>query len=144
MTVKEFVKALGDYPELLPWQEDVLTKFQGGIKAGEMLVMTAGRQTGKSVYNQAMQRMMDDLVDRPIEELRCSTGTVFGKRYLTVEPVGGNWIAMEKWCSDAFGAASSIWDTMKADGEPGRWYMNDRKFWFLDEKDRTMFLLKWR
>ena len=137
--MKEFVKALGDYPELQPWQEEVLKRFQG-----KGTLQITGRQLGKSWANHAMQRLMDDLVNRPIEELLCSTGTVFGKRYLTVEPIGGNWLEMESWCSDAFGTASSIWDSMKSEGELGRWYMNDRKFWFLDEKDRTMFLLKWR
>ena len=136
--MKEFIKALGDYPDLQPWQEEVLTKFQG-----KGVVQITGRQLGKSWATHAMQRLMDDLVSRPIEELICSTGTVFGKRYLTVEPVGGNWLEMEAWCSSVFGTASNIWDTMKAE-ELGRWYMNDRKFWFLDEKDRTMFLLKWR
>jgi len=142
--MKEFIKALGDYPDLQPWQEDVLEKFRGGMKPGELTIMVAGRQLGKSWANQAMQRLMDDLVDRPIEDLICSEGTVFGKRYYTVEPVGGNWIAMEKWCSETFGDPSSVWNTFKESDQLGRWYMNDRKFWFLDEKDRTMFILKWR
>jgi hypothetical protein len=25
-----------------------------------------------------------------------------------------------------------------------RWYMNDRRFWFRNEADRIMFVLKWR
>ena len=137
--MKEFIKALGDYPDLQPWQEEILTNFHG-----KGTIQITGRQLGKSWATHAMQRLMDDLVDRPIEDIRCSEGTVFGKRYLTVEPIGGNWIAMEKWCSETFGTPSSVLDTFKESGQLCRWYMNDRKFWFLDEKDRTMFLLKWR
>ncbi len=137
--MKEFIKALGDYPDLQPWQEEVLTKFQG-----KGAIQITGRQMGKSWANAAMQRLMDDLANRPLEEIVCSTGSVFGKRYLTAEPIGGNWIAMEAWCIETFGPPANIWDTMKDGNGLGRWYMNDRKFWFLDEKDQTMFLLKWR
>lgn len=137
--LNKFVNALGDYPELQPWQEEVLKKFQG-----KGTIQITGRQLGKSWANAAMQRLMDDLANRPIEDLICNTGTVFGKRYHTVEPVGGNWIEMELWCTETFGPASNVWDTMKDSSELGRWYMNDRKFWFLDDKDQTMFLLKWR
>lgn len=137
--MKTFIKALGDYPDLEPWQEEVLKKFQG-----RGMVQITGRQMGKSWANAAMQRLMDDLVDRPVEDIRLSCGTVFGKKYLTAEPIGGNWLAMETWCIETFGPAASVWETFKESDTLGRWYMNDRKFWFLDEKDRTLFLLKWR
>lgn len=141
--MKDFVKALGDYPDLQPWQEDILNKFAKGDK--EIKIMTAGRGVGKSLYSQvAMQRLMDDLINRPIEELICSEGTIFGKRYLTAEPIGGNWIEMEKWATETFGPPASVWEAFKESDELGRWYMNDRRFWFLDDKDRTLFLLKWR
>jgi len=129
---------MSDYPELKPWQEKVLKQFQG---KGALHII--GRQNGKSWSNLAMQRLMDDLVNRPIEELKCDTGTVFGKRYYTVEPIGGNWLEMEEWCKDTYGKATSVWDTMKEPVTLGRWYMNDRKFWFLDKKDREWFILRW-
>ena len=102
MNVKEFAKALGDYPDLQPWQEEVLTKFQG-----KGAIQITGRQLGKSWANKAMQRLMDDLVARPIEDIRCSEGTIFGKRYLTAEPVGGNWIEMEKIDNSAYSSLSN-------------------------------------
>lgn len=125
---------------LEPWQEEVLNKFQAG---SEYKIISAGRQTGKSYNLQAMQRLMDDLIQKPVEDLICSTGTVFGKRYHTVEPVGGNWIEMETWCTETFGSASSVWETFKESDRLGRWYINSRRFWFLNEKDRTMFILRW-
>ena len=136
--MKEFIKALGDYPDLQPWQEEVLTKFQG-----KGTIQITGRQMGKSWANAAMQRLMDDLANRPIEDLICSEGTVFGKRYYTVEPVGGNWIAMEKWCTETFGDPSSVWNAFKESDQLGRWYMNDRRFWFRNERDRNWFIMKW-
>ena len=79
--MKDFVKALGDYPDLQPWQEEVLTKFQG-----KGTIQITGRQLGKSWANAAMQRLMDDLVDRPIEDIRCSEGTIFCLLYTSPSP----------------------------------------------------------
>lgn len=129
---------IDDYPYFEPWQEEVLNKF-----VGRGMLQITGRNA-KPWAAAAMQRLMDDLVNRPIEDLRCSEGTVFGKRYLTVEPIGGNWLAMETWCTETFGESSKVWDAFKESDILGRWYMNDRKFWFLNEEDLTMFLLKWR
>jgi hypothetical protein len=123
---------------LEPWQEKVLKKFQG-----KGYTQITGRQYGKSYNVQAMQRLMDDLLDKPIEDLLVSTGTVFGKRYFTIEPVGGNWLAMEQWCIDTFGPSASVWQTFKESDTLGRWYVNDRRFWFLEEKDKDWFLLRW-
>jgi hypothetical protein len=123
---------------LEPWQEEVLKKFQG-----KGTLQVTGRRVGKSYNIAAMQRLMDDLLDKPIEELVCSTGQVFGKRYYTIEPVGGNWLAMESWCTEMFGGSSNVWDTFKESDKLGRWYMNDRKFWFLNEKDRDWFVIRW-
>lgn len=123
---------------LEPWQEEVLKKFQG-----KGTLQITGRQTYKSYNLIAMQRLMDDLVSKPIESLICSTGTVFGKRYLTVEPIGGNWREMETWCTETFGTTSKVWDAFKDSNNIGRWYMNDRKFWFLEEKDRDWFVIRW-
>ena len=123
---------------LEPWQEDVLKKFQG-----KGFVQITGRALGKSYNLQAMQRLMDDLLMKPVESLVCSTGTVFGKRYHTVEPIGGNWVDMETWCTNTFGPTGKVWNAFKDSDNIGRWYMNDRKFWFLEEKDRDWFIIKW-
>ena len=57
---------------------------------------------------------------------------------------------METWCVDTFGDRSNVWDiTTSYSGEPptwrerGRWFANDRRFWFRNERDRTMFILRW-
>jgi hypothetical protein len=91
-------------------------------------------------------RLWNDVYTRPIEDLILSEGTVYGSRYYTVEPVGGAWPEMELWCHETFGPTGSIWSETKnlTPGPLQRWYSNNRKFWFREEKDRLVFVLKWR
>ena len=127
-----------------PWQLRVLehmTKFKG-----RGTIQITGRNAGKSAFSgAAFQRLWEDLHSRPVEDLKLTEGTVYGLRYYTVEPVGGRWADMELWCHRMFGEGDThIWGSEKAPDPAQRWYMNNRKFWFRDEKDRTMFVLKWR
>ena len=46
------------------------------------------------------------------------------------------WNSMDHWVREIFG--NGDWLT-----EHGRWVGSDRKYWFRDEQDRTLFLLKW-
>ena len=128
-----------------PWQMDILKTLEG-IKPGEMSIMMAGRRAGKSVFSaQALKRLMDDILFSPIQNIVLAEGTVYGSRYYTAEPVGGNWREMESWCYQTFGdVGEKIWGEEKAPEPQQRWYMNNRKFWFRNEADRTMFVLKWR
>jgi hypothetical protein len=82
----------------------------------------------------------------------CNTGTIYGLGYYTVEPRNlewqdsrAMWEDMMLWCVNQFGDTGSLWrETKNLTPEPNqRWYANDRKFWFCDEADRTMFLLRW-
>lgn len=136
---------MSESSELEPWQEnlvDTLYKYRG-----KGFVQITGRNTGKSQMNSAaFKRMFDDIYSRPIEDLVLSEGTVYGSRYYTVEPVGGNWPNMEIWCHETFGPTGSIWqETKNLTPEPlQRWYANNRKFWFKSEKDRDWFILRWR
>jgi hypothetical protein len=117
----------------------------GGFKRGEMIIIASGRQTGKSYWTtQAIDRLTRDLMNRPIEELVLSEGRVHGSRYYCVEPIGGNWKEMELWAEATYGDPGSVWP--KEDftwPEDTRWIMNNRKFWFRNERDRTVFLLRW-
>jgi hypothetical protein len=131
-----------------PWQTELLKKLSG-VKPGELRMISHGRQLGKSMFGaQALQRLIDDLNGNPVTDLKLSEGTVYGSRYHCVEPVGGNWIEMEAWCIQTCGESTgSIWSEEKykyAANPSERWYGNNRKFWFREEKDRMMFVLKWR
>ena len=93
----------------------------------------------------AFQRLWNDLHARPVEDLKLTQGTVYGCEYYCVEPVGGLWHEMEAWCINAFDSTQgSIWGEQPPPEPAQRWYMNNRKFWFRDEADRLMFVMKWR
>ena len=136
--------------KLHPWQEKILIDIEsGGVKPGEMMVMTAGRKVGKSRFSaQALERLMRDLNSQPITDLILSEGKVYGARYYCVEPVGGNWREMEDWVIETYGASTgSIWAQEVDKATPlqcERWYANNRKFWFRNLKDRDWFIIKWR
>ena len=122
------------------WQEKIIN----GFKPGEMAIVTGGRQTGKSQM-QAYMRMWNDIQQRPVEDLKLTEGTVYGSRYHCIEPVGGSWIEMQEWCFNQFGdSGKHIWGEKETPTHPQRWYMNNRKFWFRDEQDRLMFVMRWR
>ena len=130
------------------WQLNFLEKLSGA-KLGEQTIFMSGRQAGKSVFTaQVLKRLMEDIANRPIEDILLGEARVSGARYYTVEPIGGNWMDMEVWCIKTFGPSAEVWNIGKDSEfiwpETGRWYKNNRRFWFRDEKDRTMFLLRWR
>lgn len=125
--------------ELEPWQQRALNAFKGGG-----VVQITGRHSNKSVVQQAYKRLFDDIYQRPIEDLVLSEGKIYGSRYYTAEPVGGNWLDMESWCTETFGpGCRALWGEKKAPEPAQRWYMNNRKFWFRNERDRTLFILRW-
>ena len=81
-------------------------------------------------------------------ELELSEGRVYGARYWTVHPVlpemyhqtQETWASLMSWMVETFGPAPK-------DGvfEPGgRWYANNAKFWFRNEEDLLLFVLRWK
>jgi hypothetical protein len=75
--------------------------------------------------------------------LETSSGTIFGKRYYTASPNDARqWGIMTSWMYKTFGPSGTP-------NRPGcwtpneRWYANDSKFWIRDDKDWTLFLLRW-
>jgi hypothetical protein len=73
-------------------------------------------------------------------KLEISEGRIYGARYLTVHPNNGaKWNEMMEWMVKTFGPTpfDSIWMPDQ------RWHVNNSKFWFRDEKDLTMFILRW-
>jgi len=73
-------------------------------------------------------------------------GRIHGARYYTVKPLFEHWLSdntiwrdMTEWCVDTYGASAEmgVWT-------PGaRWYANNSKFWFRDEEDKLMFVMRW-
>lgn len=131
------------------WQKQFIATVVG-MNPKELKIAVTGRNAGKSLFSQqAIDRLIRDLNNLPVEELVLGESRVSGSKYYTVEPIGGSWLEMEAWCTEIFGAAADVWDIRSTKEsfmwpENGRWYKNDRKFWFRKEQDRTMFILKWR
>lgn len=82
--------------------------------------------------------------------METSEGTVFGQTYYCVKPVGWiwrefEWKDMKAWCEETLGPEGHVHHTggeMYPEADQ-RWYANGEQFWFRDEKDRTMFVLRW-
>jgi len=68
--------------DLHPWQKD-LVNLSVGWKAGEMSIITAGRQTGKSYYQQVVAEFMTTFNTPAYEQI--GEGVVDGDLWLTVK-----------------------------------------------------------
>lgn len=91
-------------------------------------------QMAKDIDTEVMMSAMDW---KPFE---FSEGRVYGARYLTVHPNNGwHWNEMMAWMVETFGptAHDGVWTPNM------RWYANNAKFWFRNEKDLNWFILRW-
>lgn len=76
-------------------------------------------------------------------------GTVYGIQYYTVMPTmwdkRSDWNSMMAWCEETFGPTGDLWKETKSltPGPNQRWYANNSKFWFIEEKDLNWFVLRW-
>jgi hypothetical protein len=124
------------------WQQNLLDNMT--TYKGRGMTQITGRKLGSSAA-QAYMRLWNDVHYRPVEDLKLTEGTVYGSRYHCVEPVGGNWFEMQEWCLVQFGdSGKHIWGETETPKPHQRWYMNNRKFWFRDDADRLMFVMRWR
>lgn len=76
-----------------------------------------------------------------IEKSHLGTPYFLAEVFLTSWDVDLNqqtWEDMLSWCHNRFGQRGDPWNKV-----PERWYCNDGNFWFKEESDRTLFLLKW-
>lgn len=131
---------------LHPWQQS-LTDLLSKVSPGTPLI-SAGRKLGKSqLSTAAFKRLMDDIHNGiPLQELVLSEGTIYGSTYYCIEPVHGNWPEMEAWAIQTYGESADVWNLKEETyiwPELGRWYMNNRRFWFRDIKDRDWFIMRW-
>ncbi len=121
--------------KLEPYQQTIKTAIEDGSK----VVLSTARQMGKSDLNwKHIQDLLVNVLHKNMSQLIIDTGTVFGEEYWSVEPVGGDWLAIMEWCHKTYGNHS---DPRKEPG--GRWYTESRKIWFREQKDRDWFVLRW-
>jgi hypothetical protein len=81
--------------------------------------------------------------------LEQSEGTIYGVKYYAISPIfpahaptwfKPEWNIIVEWCIDTYGPTpeDGVWTPA------ARWYVNNAKFWFRNERDMLLFLLKWQ
>ena len=88
----------------------------------------------------AKARWVDDLdLYNPVKRLETGYADNQPKWPYWVRPYNykeKEWYDMDEWLIDTMG--DNNWLTKNA-----RWVGSNQKYWFRDERDRTMFILKW-
>ena len=130
-----------------PFQKALYDKIsQGGFKPGEMPIISAGRQTGKSMLNQWFTNNLCKEIMLPGYP---KTSIALKKLMPTYKFSRTNWYVAEfywvhqaevlAWCSQQFGPHPARPDAWS------RWYNKySEKIHFRDEKDYEWFVLKWQ
>jgi len=98
------------------------------------IINAAARQLAKDIDTEVLMSAMG------WHELELNEGRVYGARYLTVHPSNSwHWNDMMAWMVDTFGptAHDGVWTPSM------RWYANNAKFWFRNEADQLLFVLRW-
>ena len=100
----------------------------------DQYVEAAAKQLAKDIDTEVLMSAMG------WHNLKLDEGRVQGSRYLTVHPSNsGHWNEMMAWMVETFGptAHDGVWTPNM------RWYANNAKFWFRNQKDRDWFVLRW-
>lgn len=103
----------------------------------DQIISNMAAQMAKDIDTEVLMSAMEW---KPFE---FNEGRVYGARYLTVHPNNGwHWNEMMEWMVKTFGPSGTpekpgCWSADQ------RWYANDAKFWFRNEKDLNWFILRW-
>ena len=106
-------------------------------------IQQTGFKIGYTNGNSLSQRLFRIVDDGPVEEIKIGKQKIHGITFYTAEPIGGIWKEMTSWVSKMCGSSINRRPTAKHIAKY-RWFTNDHKFYFRNEADRTMFVLKWR
>lgn len=133
--------------DLETWTPSVLSNITGGIQAGQMMVYSAGRGTGKSMY----MKMLKDRIyhDNLCKEIMLPTQPASKYKFTrtnwyTVELLGHStwrlsdeYNAIIAWCTEQFGPHPMHKDAWS------RWWVGLGYICFRDEADYILYQLKW-
>ena len=98
------------------------------------VINAAAKQLAKDIDTEVLMSAMG------WHQLELNEGRVYGSRYLTVHPSNSwHWNDMMAWMVETFGptAHDGVWTPNM------RWYANNAKFWFRNEADQLLFVLRW-
>jgi hypothetical protein len=130
-------------------QPCVLGTTTGGIHPGEMMVITAGRRTGKSMYMQTLNNriyntnrckeiMLPISYDKPkykFSRAKWYTAEINDNSLWRMSKEYNNVI---EWCTEQFGPHPKNKDAWS------RWWVGLGYIRFRDEKDYMLYQLKWQ
>lgn len=126
-----------------PWQQPLLNKVtQGGFKHGELMLISSGRQTGKSMLNQWFNNNLCKEILMPTEpasKYKFSRAKWHSAQFAQ----GGLWrlseeyIRIIEWCTEQFGPHPSEHDAWS------RWWVGLGEINFRDESDFIVYTLRW-
>jgi hypothetical protein len=121
-----------------PFQQLLWDKVrQGGFKQGELMLITAGRQTGKSTFLKSVY--YKNLCEEIMLPMKAEPKYKFSRANWYVAEF--DWVHQHEvlaWCSQQFGPHPARPDAWS------RWYNKyNEKIHFRDAKDYQWFLLKW-
>ena len=131
---------------LQPYQEQLLRLLERGFKAGQISVISAGRQTGKSYYTKVLKNRIYDtnLCKEIVMPTTPEPKYKFSRaKWHTVDIGVGAWKLGREyneiiaWCNDTFGphpARSDAWS---------RWWVGVGQIYFRDERDFVLYQLRW-
>lgn len=124
---------------IYPYQRALLDKVLEGFKVGQLMIISPGRQTGKSMLNQYYGKLYNDnLCKEIILPMKPEPKHKFSrsKWYEAKLPKDGQ--GAFNWCVKNFGPEPKNPDAWS------RWYLNvERTFRFRDASDYEWFMLRW-
>ncbi len=133
--------------DLEAWSQCVLgmTRTDAGIKAGQMFLYTAGRQTGKSMLNHLYNNNLCKEIMLPMGNQPVSKYKFSRAKWYTAEINDNSLWRMSKeynsiidWCTEQFGPHPKNKDAWS------RWWVGLGYICFRDEKDYMLYQLKWQ
>ena len=98
--------------------------------------MAAGRQFSKTDISKMAEQWINEL---NMKRLETGYAEIQPKYPYWVKPLNysaDEWLDMSDWITETMG--ESDWSSANT-----RCIGSNRKYWFRDERDRTMFILKW-
>lgn len=105
----------------------------GGFKPGEMVIYSAGRGAGKSIYN-------TNLCKEIMLSVKPEPKYKFSRKWHTLDFDLKDYHEVRKWCGKQFGPEPKNPDAWS------RWYFHSAwggRIHFRDERDAALFILRW-
>lgn len=122
--------------ELYPFQKQLLIDIEsGGIKPGEMMVISAGRGMGKSTLNAMYGKLWNDIMDKP-PIIRWHK--LPGRKLHAYAEVGPRGFERGLRDSDMDEVQQWLWTNI-----PTAKRLSFDTWLFKEDKHITMFLMKW-